>query len=64
MYRILRDDQRWLVVRVVGDSSLLLHTCKTHAEALHMWQDLKQLEVTDTYDNYVEPLHLFEGHSQ
>lgn len=63
MYRILRDDQRWLVVKVVGDSCLLLHTCKTHAEALGMWQSLKQMEVTDTYDNYVDYLQT-EGEIQ
>lgn len=63
MYRILRDDQRWLVVKVVGDTHLLLHTCKTHAEALVKWQGLKQLEVTDTYDNYVDYLQT-EGETQ
>ena len=63
MYRILRDDQRWLVVKVVGDSFLLLHVCKTHAEALTMWQVLKQMEVTDTYDNYVDYLQT-EGEAQ
>lgn len=53
MYRIIPDGMWWLVVQQVGDTQVLLHRCKTHAEALSARQGLIGMLDEDTYDNYI-----------